>query len=174
MVAKSVIVGSAMVLVLLVSGVFLILNSLTPLEKKNVLLNDTFSVGPESYQNRTVTITSEGLYVASFEVTGGAINFSYVPSVELWLEGYEPSWYETDQADAGIGVGMEQGMTSHLYMVFLNNDTSSKSVDLEVYKTWTEMNYAGLLGGAALAIAGATIAIVLMYRRKAPIPIEES
>jgi len=175
MVARSVIIGSIIILVLLVSGVFLVLNSLTPLEKKNVVLNDTFSVAPESYQNRTATITSEGQYVASFEVAEGAINFSYVPSVELWLEGqYEPDWYETDQAHAGFSVGLEQGLTSHLYMVFLNNDTSTKNVDLEVYKTWTEMNYAGLLGGAALLIAGAITGIVLMYRRKTPVPTEES
>jgi ascorbate-specific PTS system EIIC-type component UlaA len=174
MVEKSVIVGSAIGLVLLVAGAFLVLNSLAPLEKKNVLLADTFSVGPESYQNRTVTITSEGLYVSSFEVTGGTINFSYVPSVELWLEGYEPSWFETDQTDAAISVGIEQGMTSHLNMVFLNNDTSTKSVDLEVYKKWTETNYAGLLGGATLAIAGAIIAIVLMYRHKTLVPMVES
>jgi hypothetical protein len=174
MVEKSVIVSSAIGLVLLVAGAFLVLNSLPPLQKKNVLLTETFSVGPKSYQNRTVTITSEGLYVSSFEVTGGTINFSYVSSMELWLEGYEPSWLETDQADAAISVGIEQGMTSHLNMVFLNNDASTKSVDLEVYEKWTETNYAGLLGGATLAIAGAIIAVVLIYRHKTSIPIEES
>jgi len=176
MAAKSLIIGAVLVLVLFVSGIFLVFNSLSPLEKKNVVLNDTFSVAPESYQNRTAIITSDGQYVASFVVTGGTINFSWVPTVELWLDGqFKPNWLETDETEAGFSFSFEQGFgKTYLYLVFLNNGTSTKDVRLEVFKAWTEMNYVGLLGGAALIICGAIIAVVLKYRRKTPIPTEES
>lgn len=170
MMGKATIIGSIMVLALLSAGAFLIVNSVTPLEKKNVLLNDSFNVLGNNYANRTAWISSSGEYVASFTVSGGTVNFSWVPTVDLWLTGqFKPDWYETDHADYAFGASLgQEGVRSQFSFVFLNNDTVTKEVHLEVLKVWKETNYAGLLGGAALVLSSAIVTIVLKYRRKIP------
>lgn len=165
---KAIIIGGIVILALLSSGTFLLLNSLTPLDKKNIILNDTFNVAARSYENRTAWATSSGDYIASIDVSGGTINVSWVPRVELWLDGqFKPDWIETDQTDMGFGMSMaSEEQKIAIYLVFLNNDTVTKEVQLEVSKVWKETNYIGLLGGAALVLSGIITVIVLKYRRK--------
>jgi len=141
---------------------------MTPLEKEEVQLSDTFNVAGHSYENKTAWITSSGEYIASFTVQGGTINFSWVPMVELWLEGkYTPDWHETDQLQYGFGASLgEEGVRSPFSFLFMNNDTNTKVVHLEVLKVWEETNYIGLTEGATLVLSGATIGIILVYRRK--------
>lgn len=89
MTEKRIVTGSMIVLALLGVGAFLLLNSFTPTEKKNVLLNDSFNVVGNQYENRTVWIDSPGDYVASFTISGGTINSSRMDpgTISLWLEG---------------------------------------------------------------------------------------
>jgi hypothetical protein len=166
-IGKAIIIGGIVVLALLSSGTFLLLNSLTPLEKKDTVLNDTFNVAANSYENKTAWATSSGDYVASIVVSEGTINVSWVPAVELWLDGqFKPDWFETDQTDMGFGMSMaSEEQKIAIYLVFLNNDTVTKEVQLEVSKVWKETNYIGLLGGAALILSGIITVIVLRYRR---------
>ncbi len=168
MAQKAVIIGSIVTLAMLSPGAFLLLHSITPLEKEEVLLNDTFNVAGHSYQNKTAWITSSGEYIASFTVLGGTINFSWVPLVELWLEGkYTPDWHETDQLQYGFGASLgEEGVRSPFSFVFQNNDTTTKEVHLQVSKAWEETDYISRLGGAVLVLAGTMIAVVLVYRRR--------
>jgi len=167
------IIGSIVILVLLSVGAYLIVNSLAPLEKKDTVLNDAFNVAANSCENRTAWATSSGEYVASIAVSEGTINVSWVPTVELWLDGqFTPHWYETDQTDMGFSNSVEPGQKSAIYLVFLNNDTVTKEVQLEVSKVWNETNYIGLLGGGALILSGSILAIVLKYTSK-PIRSEE-
>ncbi len=166
--AKTVIVGGITTLALISIGAFLLLNSLTPLEKEQVLLNDVFTVAEHSYQNQTVWVTSSGDYVASFTAQGGTINFSWVPTVELWLEGkYTPDWQETDQDQYGFGASLgEEGVRSPFSFVFQNNDTSTRQVHLQVAKVWQETDYTSLIGGTIMILSGTTIAIIIVYARR--------
>ena len=170
MVGKGEIIGSLIVLVLLSAGTFLLLNSLAPLEKKNVLLNDSFSVAGNTYENRTVWINSSGVYVASFTVSEGTIKFYPMFSDELsmWLEGqFEPDWVESDQTAYQVGVSLaEEGDPFCFVFVFVNNDTIAKQVHLEVSRAWKETNYVALLGGTALILSGIIIGVILKYRHK--------
>jgi len=167
-IGRGVIIGGATALVMLSLGAFLLLNSMTLLEKKEVLLNDTFNVAGHTYENKTAWVTSSGDYIASFTVQGGTINFSWVPRVELWLEGkYTPDWRESDQLEYGFGASLgEEGIRSPFSFVFQNNDTSTKEVHLQVSKIWEETDYVSRLGGAALVLAGIMIAVVVAYRRR--------
>lgn len=165
---KATIIVGIMVLVLLGAGAFLVMNSLTPLEKRDVILNDSFNVPANNYANRTAWISSSGQYIASFTVSQGTIKFYWVPAVELWLEGkFRPDWIEADSDDYGFSVSLGQEGEKHpFYYVFLNNDTVAKEVHFEVSKVWKETNYMGLLGGAALVLSGIIIATVLKLRHR--------
>jgi hypothetical protein len=166
-IGRVMIIGGIVVLALLSSGTFLLLNSLAPLEKKDTVLNDVFNVAANSYENKTAWAASSGEYIASIVVSGGTINVSWVPTVELWLDGqYKPHWTETAHTDMGFGISMGPGEKSAIYLVFLNNDTVTKEVQLEVSKVWKETNHIGLLGGAALILSGIIIVIVLVYQRR--------
>ncbi len=167
MVGKGIIIGSIIVLALLSAGTFLLLNSLTPLDQKHMVLNDTFNVAANSYENRTAWVSSSGEYVASFIVSEGTINASWVPTVELWLEGkFKPDWYETDQTDMRFSVSLgQENEKGSIDLVFLNNGTITKEVHLEVSKVWEETNYVNLFGGATLVLLGTIITILLKYKR---------
>ncbi len=168
-VGKGIVIGSIMVLALLSAGAYALLNSSAPLEKKNILLNESFSVTGHTYENRTTWIDSSGEYVASFTVSEGTIKSTLMvgPIFSLWVEGrYEPDWVESDQADLGTGMSLGEGEEATMYFVFWNNDTFTKQVHLEASKIWEETNYVGLLGGAALFLSGTLTAIVLKYRYK--------
>lgn len=165
---KTVVIGAIVVLVMASLGAFLLLNSMTPQEKEQVLLNDVFAVAGHSYQNKTAWVTSSGEYIASLTVLGGTINFSWVPMVELWLEGkYTPDWQESDQLEYGFGASLgEEGIRSPFSFVFQNNDTATRQVHLQVSKVWEETDYVSRLGGAVLVLAGIMVAVVLVYRRR--------
>jgi len=168
---KGAIFGSILILALMSSGVFLTVNSLTPLDKKYVLVNDSFSVAGNKYENRTGQIDSSGEYVATFTVSEGTIKSALMigPVFSLWAEGkYTPDWVESDQADLGTGVSLGGGESATMYVVFWNTETLTKQVHLEVSKVWKETNYIGLFGGAALVLSCAIITIALMYRRATP------
>lgn len=174
MIGKGEIIGSLIVLVLLSAGTFLLLNSWAPLEKKNVLLNDSFSVAGNKYENRTVWVGSSGVYVASFTVSEGTIKFYPMISDEfsMWLEGqfepnWEPNWVESEQTDYPVGISLaEEGDPFCFVFVFVNNDTIAKQVHLEVSRTWKETNYVALLGGTALILSGIIIGVILKYGHK--------
>lgn len=167
MVGKGIIIGSLIVLALLSAGAFLLLNSLTPLEKRDILLSDSFNVAGNTYENRTLWIGSSGDYVASFTASEGAIKGYPMTSAQLslWLEGmYEPDWTETDQVDFKMSIDIGEGGGSTWYFVFMNDDSFTKEVHVEFSKVWEETNYVNLFGGATLALLGAIIAILLKYK----------
>jgi hypothetical protein len=170
---KRIIFGSLVVLALLGGGAFLLANSFAPVEEKNVLLNDSFSVPGNKYENRTVWIDSSGDYVASFTVSEGTINSSRMDpgTMSLWLEGkFKPDWFVSDQGDYEMVFGpMQEALP--ISFVFVNNDASTKEVHLEVSKVWKETNYVGLLGGAALILSGTILGVMLKYRHKAPLSL---
>jgi len=167
-IGKAMIIGGVVVLALLSSGTFLLLNSLMPLEKKNLLVDTSFSVAANKYENETVGIDSPGNYVASLTVSEGTIKFAAMLSSQFsrWLDGqFEPSWVETDQTNYGMVMG-GQGVDLTIYFVFVNNDSFGKEVHLEVSKVWKETNYPDLLGGVALVLSGIITVVVLKYRRR--------
>jgi hypothetical protein len=169
MLGKEVIIGSILVLTLLSSGTFLLVTSLAPLEKKNTILNDTFNVPGNKYENRTAWLKNDVDYRFSFTVSEGTIKFYPMSEAQLsvWLQGqFEPRWEESDQFYAGIGGTGDPAGGSTYYFVFFNNATSTKEVHLEVSNAWQETNYVSLLGGAALILSGTIIGIILRYRRK--------
>jgi len=156
-----------MVLALISAGSFFILNSMALLEKKHLMLNDSFSVAGNTYQNRTVWIDSSGEYIVSFTVSPGTINFSWVPTVEMWLEGqFKPDWIETSQTDYGLSASLGQGYAASPFsFIFLNNDTISNEVHLEVSKVWKEPDYVGLSGGTALVLVGIITGTALKLKK---------
>lgn len=169
MIGKGEIIGGLIALVLLSAGTFLLLNSLAPLEKKNVLLNDSFSVAENKYENRTVWFGSSDVHVASFTVSEGTIKFYPMISDEfsMWLEGqFEPNWVESDQTDYQVGLSLAEEGPFCFVFVFVNNDTIAKQVHLEVSRAWKETNYVALLGGTALILSGIIIGVILKYRHK--------
>jgi len=163
---KKIIIGSIISLALLGLGAFLLLTSFTPIEKKNVLLNNSFNVVGNKYENRTVWIDSPGDYVGSFTVSEGTINSSRMDpgTISLWLEGkFKPDWFVSDQGDYEMGFGPMQE-ASPISFVFVNNDTFTKEVHLEVSKVWKETNYVCLLGGAALILSGTILGVIFKVR----------
>jgi hypothetical protein len=168
MLGKEVIIGSILVLALLGSGTFLLLTSLTPLEKKNTILNDIFNVSGNTIENRTAWLKNDVDYRVSFTVSEGTIKFYPMDEsvASVWLQHqFEPRWVEEDYYHCGIG-GAGEAAGSTWYFVFWNNDTSTKEVNLEVSNAWQETNYMSLLGGAALILSGTIIGVILRYRRK--------
>jgi len=165
---KGVISGCVMVIAMLSLGTFLIMKSMTPLERKDVVLNDTFSVAAHKYENRTAWVDSSGEYFASFTVSEGTIRSSLMVGeiFSLWTEGkYEPDWIESDQGDYGTGISMgNEGVT--IYFVFFNNDTFTKQVHLEASRAWQETDYIDLYGGIVLVLSGTATGVVLVYRQK--------
>lgn len=167
MVGKGIIIGSIIVLALLSAGTFLLLNSLVPLEKKDILLSDSFNVAGNTYENRTVWIGSSGDYVASFTVSEGTIKGYPMTSAQLslWREGmYEPDWTESDQVDFGMSIDIGDGESSTRHFVFTNDDSFTKEVHVEFSKVWEETNYVNLFGGATLVLLGTIITILLKYK----------
>lgn len=71
MTGKAIIIGSILVFALLSSGAFLLLNSLAPLEKKDIILNDTFNVSRDNYENRTAWLENNVSYTVFFSVSEG-------------------------------------------------------------------------------------------------------
>ena len=167
MVGKGIIIGSIIILALLSTGTFLFLNSLVPLEKKDILLSDSFNVAENTYENRTVWIGSSGDYVASFTVSEGTIKGCLLFSPELlnWLEGLsEPDWIESNQADFDMTIDLGEGEGNHMYFVFVNGDSFTKEVHVEFSKAWEETNYVNLFEGTILVLLGTIIAILLKYK----------
>ena len=166
---RAIIVSGVIVLVLFIAGVFLLINSLAPVEKNNVLLNDSFSVLGNNYEYRTALIHSSGDYVASFAVSNGVIKFYPFDEATfpMWQgEQFEPSWVEADHADYGMSITLgAQGSYPH-YFVFVNEDSIEKEVHLQVARVWNESNYVGLLSGAAITAIGIIIGLVTTSKLK--------
>lgn len=166
MAGKAVIIGSILALALLGAGVFLLANSLQPLERENIVLNDTFNVLAGAYGNKTAWLKNGVDYRVSF-TSDSAVKFYPMSEAQLsvWQQGqFEPRWVDSDQYYAGIGGSGDPAGGSTYYFVFFNNDTFTKEVHLEVSNRWQETNYIGLLGGAALLLSGGIIVIIAKYR----------
>jgi hypothetical protein len=169
MARKAVIVGGAIVLVLFIAGTFLIINSLAPLEKNDVLLSDSFSVPGNNYEYRTAVINSSGEYVASFAVSSGVIKFYFFDEATfpMWQEGqFEPSWVEADTAGYGMSITLGAQRNYLEYFVFLNENSIEKEVHLQFARVWNESNYIGLLSGAAIIATGIIIGLVTTSKLK--------
>lgn len=167
MVNKAIFIGGIVVLALLSSGTFLLLNSLAPLEKKNIILNDTFNVPGNTYENRTAWLNNNVNYIVSFSVSEGTIKFYSMNEgvLSVWLQHqFEPPWVEAEYYHFSVGVsGVSEG-GSTMYFVFSNNDTVTKEVHLEVSNAWQETNYIGLFGGATLVLFGGILGIITKSR----------
>lgn len=164
---KRIIIATATTLALLAIGTYLLAGSLTLQERKEILLDDSFNVLGNHYENRTLSIPSSGDYVASFTVSNGTIKFHSftAATLELWQEGqYEPDWVEMDQTDYGMGIELGPQENLFIYLIFVNDDSFQKEVHLEVARVWNEMNYLGLLGGAALVLIGILMALVVISK----------
>lgn len=167
MVGKAIAGGVILVLALLSSGTFLLLNSLALLEKKNVILNDTFNVTGGKYENRTAWLENSVSYTVLFSVSQGTIKFYSMDEAVLsvWLQHqFDPPWIESEYYHFTTGVSGASEGGSNMYFVFFNNETSTKEVHLEVSKAWEETNYIGLLGGASLVLLGVIIGIITKSR----------
>jgi hypothetical protein len=167
MVGKAVVVSSVIALALLGAGVFLLMNSLTPLERENIVLNDTFNVLGNKYENRTALLKNDVDYRVFFTVSDSTIKFYPMSEDEfsIWQQGqFEPRWVESDQYYARIGGTGNPAGGATFYFVFFNNNTSIREVHLEVSNAWQETNYIGLFGGAALILSGCIIGIIAKYR----------
>jgi len=164
---KGAIVYGLIVLALLSVGAYVLLSSVTPLEKESLLLDDSFSVAGREYENKTVWADSSGEYSASFTVTEGTINATLMVGnvFSLWTEGlYQPDWVESDQANLGAGMALGQGESAPIHFVFWNNDTLTKQVHLEASKMWKETNYVSLLGGTGLILSGIIMCVISARR----------
>ena len=167
MAGKAIVGGVILTLALLSSGTFLLLNSLTPLEKKNVILNDTFNVSGASYENRTAWLENNVNYIVLFSVSEGTIKFYSMDEgvLSVWLQHqFDPPWIESEYYHFATGVSGASGGGSKMYFVFFNNETSTKEVHLEVSNAWEETNYIGLFGGASLVLFGGIIGIITKSR----------
>jgi len=172
MLRKEIMIGLLIALMLSGAGVFILSTSLTPLEKKDVLLNDSFDIPGNAYENRTAWIGSSGEYIAFFTVSPGTIKFFPMtpPELSLWLEGkYEPAWIEKDHADLGMGLSIGEGEGHLLYFVFVNDDMFTKQVHVRVTRVWQELNYTGLLGGVTIILAAAIVSVIVIHWLRRPI-----
>lgn len=136
---KQVIIGSILVLALLVPGAFILMNSLSPLQKKNVILDDVFNVPSTKYENRTAWLINGVDYRLSFAVSEGKIKFYPMSEGQLsvWLQHqFEPKWYESEQFNMGIGGSGDPAGGPTFYFVFFNNETFTKEVHLQVWNAW--------------------------------------
>jgi hypothetical protein len=168
MVGKMLAAISAIALVLLGAGTLFLINSITPLEKKDVILNDTFNVLGNKYENKTALLKNNVDYRISFTASDSA---KFYPMSEaqfsIWQQGqFEPRWVESAQYYAGIGTSGDPAEGVTYYFVFFNNNTSTIEVHLEVSNAWQETNYIALLGGAALILSGSVIGVIVIYRQK--------
>jgi hypothetical protein len=166
-VEKPIIVGSILAFTLLSLGTILLLNSTTPLEKKETILSDTFNVSENRYENRSAWLKNDVNYIVSFSVSEDTIKFYAMSegTLSAWLQHqFEPAWIESQYHHFALGGtgAPEGGMT--WYFVFFNNNTSTKEVHIEVSNAWTETNYIGLLEGAALVLSGGIISIIMKLR----------
>jgi len=166
-VGKAIVGGVILALALLGSGTFLLLNSLTPLEKKNVILNDTFNVSGGDYENRTAWLENNVNYIVLFSVSEGTIKFYSMDEgvLSVWLQQqFDPPWIESEYYHFATGVSGASEGGSKMYFVFFNNETSTKEVHLEVSNAWEETNYIGLFGGASLVLFGGIIGLITKSR----------
>jgi hypothetical protein len=169
MVGKMLVVISAIALVLLGTGAFFLINSITPLEKEDVILNDTFNVLGNRYDNKTAWLKNNVDYSISFTASDSVIKFYPMHEIQfsIWQQGqFEPQWVESDQYHMMIGGTGDPGGGVTYYFVFFNNKTSTIEVHLEVSNTWQETNHIALLGGAALVLSGSVIGVIVIYRQK--------
>lgn len=160
---KAMVVGVVLVLALLSSGTFLLLNSLMPMEQKHIILNNTFNVSRGSYENKTAWLENNVNYIVFFMVSEGTIKFYSMDEgvLSVWQQHqFDPPWIESEYYHYATGVSGASGGGSNMYFVFLNNDTVTKEVHLEVSKAWEETNYIGLLTGASLVLLGGIIGII--------------
>lgn len=167
MIGKTVVIGGILTLALLTSGTFLLLDSLAPLEKKIVILNDTFNVPANQYENRTAWLKNNVNYNVYFSVSEGTIKFYAMDEAiaSVWLQHeFEPPWIETEYYHYSTGVSGATGGGSTMYFVFLNNDAATKEVHLEVSNAWQETNYIELFEGATLALLGGIASIITKSR----------
>jgi len=101
-------------------------------------------------------------YVASFNVPSGEIVRFQVLDVarfELLQEGiFEPDWVVGNEGSYGIGISSQFSKTETLYLVVLN-DASSSSQDVKAWlsRTWHESSKLGLASGSALISLGMAI-----------------
>lgn len=136
-VGKAIVVGGIVVLALLSSGTFLALSSLAPLERKNIILNETFNVSGGNYENRTTWLENNVNYIVFFSVSEGTIKFYSMDEgvLSVWLQHqFDPHWIESEYYHYATGVSGASEGGSNMYFVFLNNDTFTKEVHLEVSK----------------------------------------
>ena len=157
--------------ILLLVGSCLILWSLLDTNQKQVLFSDSFTILENQSENRTVLLYTTGDYVTSFTVSNGIIKFyPFTDStLELWQKGtYEPQWVEAKNYDFQAGISFEttlqEGMPYHL--VFINTDSYSKQVSLEVARVWNGLNYLNLSEGVALIFLGMSIWLIITIKNR--------
>jgi hypothetical protein len=107
-------------------------------------------------------------YVASFSVPSGEIvrfQFLDIARFELWQEGiFEPDWVVGNEGSYGIGISSQFSKTETLYLVVLN-DVSSSSQDVKVWlsRTWHESSKLGLASGSTLISSGIAVIPLLFF-----------
>jgi len=169
---KRLLLGSAIVLGLLLSGSFLLMQvwgnpNFKELEKKEVVL-DTYLTVPANEQRYTTTslfIPAEPesiLYDASFNCSEGTVKCFWADVVlwRMWQDGkYDPDWHTAEHGVFGISASSGTAEEIDFYFVSVNNDSYEKEVHLKITETWYEANYLGMFGGIALIGVGAVVGI---------------
>ena len=131
----------------------------------------TVPAGTNEYRTTAVYVPAapESVsYVASFNVPSGEIvrfQILDIARFELWQEGiFEPDWAVGNEGSYGIGISSQFSKTETLYLVVLN-DVSSSSQDVKVWlsRTWHESNRLGALVGSAAVSLGIGVIPLLMF-----------
>lgn len=142
-------------------------------DKSQVEFEASLTVPASTYQYKSTSIyvpaAPESVsYAASFNVPSGEIVRFQVLDIarfELWQEGiFEPDWVVGNEGSYGIGISSQFSKTETLYLIVLN-DASSSSQDVKVWlsRTWHESNKLGLLTGSTIVSLGIGIIPLLMF-----------
>jgi hypothetical protein len=142
-------------------------------DKSRVEFEGSLTVPAGTYQYKSTSIYVPAVpesvsYEASFNVPSGEIVRFYpldIARFELWQEGiFEPDWVVGNEGSYGIGISSQFSKTETLYLVVLN-DASSSSQDVKVWlsRTWHESNKLGLLSGSLLVSLGIGVIPLLIF-----------
>jgi len=162
----------AIMLPLLLIGLTVLFVFPAEADKSQVEFEASLTVPPNDYQYKTTLINvpaePESVdYMASFNVPNGEIVKFYPldPALfELWQEGkYQPSWVEGSRGDFGMGISSEWSQSYDLYLVVLNDASSSVDVNVQLSKVWHESNKLGWLSGSAMVSLGIGVIPLLMF-----------
>lgn len=156
---------NAIAIVMIVSGAFLVNTYSSTIFRQEVVATESITVPANGYAHEIMRFNETGYYSFSSNQPIN-VNFTFIDkaSFDAWQNGqYQPDW---NSYYYGFTINPKNIDLITTYAVVLSNqNTNDTQVNYKLYRSWEEYNYAGLISGIALIIAGA-VTVFLANRDK--------